>query len=393
MTRQRRPAGGFSVTLCRDPKEFAALEKEWDELHRHCPPATPFQTHAWQFSWWLSYGVPGRLRLVLVRRDGRLVGVAPLMLTHRPLPALVPLGGDISDYFDVLLEHPQPDAAARAMARGLRRAARGAVVDLREVRPGAAAERLAAAWDGPRRRLPDSLCLELPGVPMDGLLARMPASGASRSRSKLRKLDALGVEQRTVHEQDVPPAVARLLRLHEKQWRGRGVTTEHMRPRFAEHLTRAATRMVRSGAARLTEFRLQGETVASNLTLLSDAMSGGYLYGADPALRAKADITTMLLRHEAAQAAQDGRAVLSMLRGCEPHKRHWRPEEVVNGRFLLARRELAPLLRLYTARIAGRERLAEVVHRRAPGLLELRTRLFRLAGRFPSGGGGTGAVR
>lgn len=373
----------LTVTLCRDPGEFAALEKEWDELYRHCPDATPFQTHAWQHSWWLSYGTAGRLRLVLARWDGRLVGVAPLMLTHRPLPALVPLGGDITDYFDVLLEAPHADTVARAMARGLRRAARGAVIDLREMRPGAAAERLAAAWDGPVRRLPDSLCLELPGVPVDELLTRMPASGASRSRSKLRKLDALGIEERTVHEHDVPEGVATLLRLHERQWQGRGVTTEHMRPRFAEHLTRAATRMVRTGDAEVTEYRLDGETVAANVTLLSGAMSGGYLYGAEPALRSRADITTMLLRHEAARAAQEGRAVLSMLRGCEPHKRHWRPEEVVNNRLLLARRELAPLLRVYTARIAGRERLSRIVHRRAPALLELRSRLVRLGERLP----------
>ena len=375
MTRQRRPATGLSVTVCRDPEEFAALEKEWDELYRHCPAATPFQTHAWQHSWWLSYGRRGRLRLVLVRRDGRLVGIAPLMLTHRPLPALVPLGGGITDYSDVLLEDAQAAAVARAMAAGLRRASRGAVVDLREVRPGAAAEALAAAWDGPVRRMADSLCLELPGVPMDALLARMPASRASRSRAKLRKLDALGIEQRTVHESDIAEGMATLLRLHERQWRGRGVTTEHMRPRFAEHLTRAATRMVRTGDAQVTEYRLDGETVAANITLLSAAMSGGYLYGVDPALRAKADVTTMLLRHGAGQAVQDGRAVLSMLRGGEPHKRHWRPEEIVNRRLVLARREAAPLLALYTARIAGRERVSRIVHRRAPALLEMRGRL------------------
>jgi GNAT acetyltransferase-like protein len=375
MTRRQRPATGLSVTLCRDPEEFAGLEKEWDELYRHCPAATPFQTHAWQHSWWLSYGTRGRLRLVLVRQDGRLVGVAPLMLTHRPLPALVPLGGGITDYADVLVDDAQPDTVVRAMARGLYRAARGAVVDLREVRPGAAAEALAAAWDGPVRRLEDSLCLELPAVPMDDLLVRMPASGASRSRAKMRKLDALGIERHTVHEHDVPEAVATLLRLHEKQWRGRGVTTEHMRPRFATHLTRAVTRMVRTGDAQVSAYRLEGETVAVNVTLQSAALSGGYLYGVDPALRAKADVTTMLLRHEAGQAAQDGRAVLSMLRGSEPHKRHWRPVEAVNGRLLLATRALSPLLALHAARITGRERAAEVVHRRAPALLEVRGRL------------------
>ena len=36
--------------------------------------------------------------------------------------------------------------------------------------------------------------------------------------------------------------------------------------------------------------------------------------------------------------------VLSLLRGDEPYKHHWRPDTVVNQRLLLARRRTAPLL-------------------------------------------------
>ena len=69
-----------------------------------------------------------------------------------PLPALAPLGGAITDFTDVLLDDSCPEAAP-ALAGALARAARGTVIDLREVRPGAAAERVYAAWRGPRRRL------------------------------------------------------------------------------------------------------------------------------------------------------------------------------------------------------------------------------------------------
>ncbi|SCD46695.1 hypothetical protein GA0115240_10972 [Streptomyces sp. DvalAA-14] len=62
------PAGGLRTAVCRDPRAFAALAPAWTRLHRACPAATPFQTHAWQHSWWQSYGVPGRLVLVLVWR-------------------------------------------------------------------------------------------------------------------------------------------------------------------------------------------------------------------------------------------------------------------------------------------------------------------------------------
>ncbi|MFJ6780895.1 GNAT family N-acetyltransferase [Streptomyces yangpuensis] len=375
----RGSAGALSVTLCRDPRQFAALEEPWNRLVRACPTATPFQSHAWLHSWWLSYGKEGRLRIVLVRRGGELVGAAALMLVHRPIPLLVPLGGPITDYFDVLVAAEHAGQVVPALARGLHRAARGAVVDLREVRPGAAAEELYRQWPGIGSRLADSTCMELPTLPFDELVKRMPASGAQRVRAKLRKTDAAGIEEHEATEQEVPRAVRNLLRLHEKQWRGRGVTPEHLRPRFAEHLTRATRRMVRAGEGRLTEFRLDGKVVAANVTLLSAGLSGGYLYGADPDLRArKVDVATLLLRHEARRALAEGRPVVSFLRGNEPYKNHWRPETVVNQRFLMAPNALAPLLRLHESQVTGRERAVGALREALPAARDWRARLNEL---------------
>lgn len=368
---------GVTVTVCRDPDRFAELAPRWNELHRRCRAATPFQSHPWLHSWWLSYGTPGRLRLVLVHRPaGQLIAAAPLMLTFRPMPVLVPLGGDLSDFGDILLDDSCAGTAAAVLVRELWRVARGAVIDLREVRPGAAAERLYDHWPGPRQRLPDSECLELPAAPLDALVERLPTSSARRTRAKLRKLDAVGIEERVVPEHEVPDAVATLLRLHSLQWQGRGVTPEHLRPRFAEHLVRAGTRMVASGDARLTEYRVDGEVLATRMMLMSADLAGGYLYGAHPDLRArKVDITTMLLRHDARHVAESGRSVFSMLRGTEPHKRHWRPVTVTNQRLLFARCELAPVLRLHTAQVAGRSAAAGVVRTRLPALCRWRSRL------------------
>ncbi len=130
--------------------------------------------------------------------------------------------------------------------------------------------------------------------------------------------------------------------------------------------------MVASGDAVVTEFRLGGEVVAVNLTVLSPTLAGGYLYGAHPDLRAaKIDVTTLLMRHGVRQTTDGGQAVLSLLRGAEPHKSHWRPEHVANHRLLLASRPSAPLLYVRHALAAARVRLAG---RRLPLLRALRER-------------------
>lgn len=207
-------------------------------------------------------------------------------------------------------------------------------------------------------------------------MKRLAASRAQRVRAKLRKLDALRIEERTVTEHEVPDSVRELLRLHELQWRGRGVTPEHLRPRFAEHLTRATQRMVRDGDAALTEYRLDGAVVAANVTLQSPRLTGGYLYGADPQLRTrKVDVATMLLRRDARHAAETGRSVISLLRGTEPYKCHWRPAVVTNQRLLLAPSALAPVLSLYAAQLAGRERAAGTARALVPVVREWRARI------------------
>ncbi|MFF8651819.1 GNAT family N-acetyltransferase [Streptomyces griseoluteus] len=338
-----RPA--LTTQLLSDEMAFAALAPAWGRLHRRCATATPFQSHAWLHSWWQSYGRNGRLRVLLVRSGRDLLAAAPLTLTRRPFPALVPLGGTVSDYGDVLLDDADDGRALAALTDALWTAARTALVDLREVRAGGAAERVYDRWPGPRRRVPDSLCLELPPVPMDELLTRLPSPKAQRVRAKLRKLSALGVARRTAGPGEAEAAVARLLELHRLQWQGRKVTPEHLRPRFREHLVRAVEPMVRSGDAVVTEFRIGEEVVAVDLTLLSPSLAGGYLYGAHPSLRErKADVAVMLLDACATHTADGSHGTLSLMRGDEPYKHHWRPDPAPSGRLLLARRRTAPLL-------------------------------------------------
>ncbi|MGW0787854.1 GNAT family N-acetyltransferase [Streptomyces sp. NPDC002911] len=371
--------GRLAVTLCRDLPDFADLAAEWDALHRRCPTATPFQSHAWLHSWWLSYGTPGRLRVVLARRGGRLIGAAPLMLVHRPMPLLVPMGGAISDFSDILVDGEDTRAAVTALERGLHRAAAHTVVDLREVRPDASAHLLFEAWSGARSSRTDSTSMELPAEPIDILIGRMTRSRAQRTRAKLRRIDALGIECRATPVHRVAGAIGTMLRLHELQWLDRGVTPEHLRPRFCAHLVRSARRMMRDGEASVREFLLDGEVVAADLSFRSTQLTGGYLYGADPRLRErKVDVSSMLLRELARESEGLDRGVLSLLRGSEQYKNHWGPSVVVNQRLLLARSSLEPLLRLRETQVTARDRVAETVKSRFPAARDWRGLLREL---------------
>jgi CelD/BcsL family acetyltransferase involved in cellulose biosynthesis len=333
------PERGLTAQVVRDQAAFDALSDEWADLYDDCRAATPFQTHAWLASYARAYCPPGRLRVVVVRAGRGLVAAAPLQQTRRgPWPLLVPLGGTITDYADVLVADSFPragDALIRALLdlRGWR------LLDLPEVRPDAAAQRWVAGWPGAVTRSVSATSLELPGRPLPELLARLPARTASTLRRKLRKVDAAGVEITTAAPDEVPTAVATLLRLHAEQWRGRGITPEHLTERFAAHLTEAATRMAGEGQAQLVCYRVEGEVLACQVNLVGHQFLGYYLAGVSPRLRERIDVASMQVRSDIERTLAAGIPRYSMLRGHEDYKLRWRPEVVANERLLLARND------------------------------------------------------
>ena len=330
--------GAWSVETRRRDDGLDGLGTEWDGLLARCTPATAFQSYPWLESWWHTYGTPGRLRLVLVRHGGRLVAAAPLMLRRRGGgQVLTPLGGPFSDFTDVLVDDDEP-AAADVLASAIVALPGWEALHFAEARPGSLAGTLLRdAWPGRRFEAPASLCLELPAMSMEDLARDLPQHSRKTVRHRLNQLRKAAPDIREVTAADADGALAGLLRLHAAQWAGRGGNRDHLEPRFAAHLARAVPAMIRSGRAALLEYRFDGMLTASSLVLIGHDHVGGYLYGAQPQLRDRVDVTTMLLADTLPMAYRLGLPTMTMLRGAEDHKLRWRPREARNRQILLAR--------------------------------------------------------
>jgi len=379
-------ADTWSVEIRRDDDAFASLASEWNELYSRCSTATPFQSYAWLESWWREYGVPGRLRLALVRKGGRLVGAAPLMVQRRgPWLVLSPLGQGLSDFTEILLDDGWAAEARLELASALLADPGWQVGDFHEARPGGATRCLYDGWPGARWQVPGSVCLEVPAGSLDELLGKLPRRPSQRIRNRLRKIDEHGLTVRRVAVAGVEEAVARLLRLHEQQWQGRGVNQEHLRPRFARHLVRAASSMVEQGQAAVFEHRIGERVVAVDVAVVGPGFIGAYIAGVDPSLRDQVDVATLLLRPAMELAEQRGRPVVSMLRGEEPYKMRWHPVPVRNERLLVGRPGRSPAAAAYAVAVRARAAAVDALRRRLPWLREARRRArqttARLAGR------------
>jgi len=68
-----------SVDLVTDYAAFLDLEAEWNETVDRARIPHPFLSHEWVRTWWDCFGAGGRLHIVIVRADGRIAAIAPLM--------------------------------------------------------------------------------------------------------------------------------------------------------------------------------------------------------------------------------------------------------------------------------------------------------------------------
>lgn len=377
---------GLVCEVLTEPRAFAALAPEWERLYAASPRATPFQTHGWLNAWLNAYGPSQGLRTAVVYdARGTLVAAAPLYLRRRGgVRVLSPLGGTITDYTDILVAE-EGDARCRAgaavdrLARTLRDLPGWDVVDLPEVRPGAAAELLAHRWSAPQWTFGASMCMELHVSCFEELLGRLSGKRAGEVRRRVRRADALGLEATELSSAELEDGVRDLIRLHLRQWRGRGGNQEHLTARFSTHLCAAVGAMVRDGSAVLTRFRLQGEVVAVTLRLEGHDMACGYLMGVAPELFSKIDVTAVVLRQELRHMASRGLSTFSMLRGAEQYKERWRPDMFPNRRVLLGRLGDGPA-HFYAAAVLVRGWAAEAARERAPWLRQVRGQVAMLRG-------------
>ncbi|MFI6595998.1 GNAT family N-acetyltransferase [Nonomuraea sp. NPDC050536] len=364
----RTSTPSLQAAVVTDPDEWPRLQRDWDDLYARCATATPFQSHAWLGSWWRQYGRAGDLSALLVRRADRLVAALPLMRRRRwGYRVLVPIATTHSDYTDILLDEGAGEQVLDVVADSLARLPGWDAIDLPEVRPGSAADLLGESWAGRIWHVPASSCLSMAAMPLEEHVARIGGRTAGKLRRSLRKIEALNVTATPVTADGVPAAIHELLRLHCLQWSGRGINKDHLRPQFRRHLVHAAKNLIPAGHAALTEFRVGGELVASNFSLIGKDFAGGYLYGADPRLRTSIDVFALVLGHCLRETTERGLATLSMLRGAEPHKAKWGAVVVDNHRLILGHNRRAAL---YAAAASGRVGAAAMAKHRFPNLAE-----------------------
>jgi CelD/BcsL family acetyltransferase involved in cellulose biosynthesis len=150
---------------------------------------------------------------------------------------------------------------------------------------------------------------------------------------------------------DAEKAAARWMGLHQKAWTGRNIAPEHLDERFGACLETAARRMTARGIGSISEFRQDGEVIASQFLIFGQDFVGQHLFGATQEALQRYQISSLYIWDAMSAARARRSAYLDMLRGEEPYKLRWASRVVPNHRLVLGRN------RLYWALYAGHHSL------------------------------------
>ena len=324
-----------TVETIGDLDAFRDLREEWTHLLAASCADHLFLSWEWLYTWWTHLAGNRRLFLLAVRRDGELIGLAPLAVTPgrrislAPLSSLAFLGtGSVgSDYLDLIAARGRESEVLDALAS--RAGGQRLALILNQVaRPSSAAaltERLARrGWRWTER--PKDVC---PFIPLDGTtwasyLSGLSGHHRSNFRRRLANLErAFDVRfERADSEAAREAALETLLELHRRRWDGRGGSTA-FHSEALRNFHRAWTRVALArGWLRLFAMRLDGRPVGALYGFRYRETFGFYQIGFDPGY-ARHGIGQVMVGLAIKSAIEEGAREFDFLHGDERYKFDW----------------------------------------------------------------------
>ncbi len=361
-------AADLKAAVVRDAAGLAALGAEWDALLERAGRPSAFLESRWLRAWWSAYADGRELRVVTLRREGRLEAAAPLFVQRgRGLASLHLLGQGRLDELGCLVDAAAPDAWP-ALGSALAGLPEWDALELHSWSLGHdALERLVTGL-GPGFAWAVRSYERCPFVSVDGTWEQGLAARTSRFRKWVRKVErkatgygATRLECR--RGSGIEPAHLReLAALESRSRHGRAGTGHFADPRFARMLE--ALLGEPDPPLELQLLRVDGRLVAAELL----GLGGPSLLGLWTCFDAELPYTGTYVVNRAIQSAfERGAASFEFLQGDERYKLTWATGEREVLQACIARRRPAARLWLGARRLrwwaAGSRRLRPVLER------------------------------
>ena len=336
----------FTTACLTSMGELQAFAPAWRLLWQQDPWAKPFQSPEWLLPWWEAFAEPGGLRAAVVRQhgtpkgtqDGMPVAFLPFYRYTEPESGerlLLLLGAGTSDYLDALTTPDCSDAALEAGLDELLRRGDWDRMVLTQLAPRSRLLSAAQGWAGKSARpFAGDACAQRPAVPIRELPTKIRRN-AMYYRNRATRLGRL--ELVTADAENCAAIFESLRALHTARWTESGEPGVLADPRVLAWHRQALPLLLDAGLLRLQLLQLDRvplgvlyslvDPPSSSLIRAATRMAGQrtqYFYlTAFSGEHAELRPGTLLLASAIEHAAQEGVAIIDMLRGEEAYKQLW----------------------------------------------------------------------
>jgi CelD/BcsL family acetyltransferase involved in cellulose biosynthesis len=341
-----RDSGLATTEVVADYSAFLRLEAEWNDVVARAQVPHPFLRHEWIRTWWDSFGPSARsarsgqanreLHIIVVRDEGRIIAIAPLMRETAvayglPVRRLALLANDHTPRTDFVIAD-KPDEAYRAIWNVLfRDIDQWDVLQLTQLlrtsTTVATMSQFAAAEGLPigTWKSSDSPYLELTGT-WDSYWASLSSKFRSNVRNRLSRLKQIGEPalEVLVDRSDIAAACDDAWRLEASGWKDQEGTSICSDAAVRRFYTLLADRAAACGWLRLVFLTVGGRRIAVSYGAVYDDRLFLFKTGYDREFHTCSPFK--LLTYFAAQEGfARGLREIDFLGDTEPWKQEWTP--------------------------------------------------------------------
>ena len=273
------PATGFTVEVISDYRAFLGLESSWNDLVHRAGIDHPFLTHEWVRTWWQCFGAGKTLHVITVQRGGKLVAIAPMMLSKERIYGLNVrflefIYNKYTERFDFIVARDAPESYRQIWSSVVRQRHLWDAIRLCQLPPGSrtleeipklASEDgfLTGLWhsgDVPYLRLAGS---------WDSYFQSLRSKRRSNLRRRLKGLNGVGlVAHEVVRSGDqLQTALEDGLSIEAASWKGDEGTAIRCSPEVREFYKRMAEIAAQRGWLLLDFLTLNGRRIAFDYCL------------------------------------------------------------------------------------------------------------------------------
>lgn len=331
----------LKVSVVGNENGLENLHEGWDDLIERCPDATIFQSWEWALAWHRHMGKGKDLKVLCVRDEEKLVGIAPFEV-HRysvvPFRYLRLIGTGMSDYLGFLLDGSVAEKAFTAILDWLEEnKSSWDMLDLQQISEESPMIRTNAGpnadddWLIQRSEQDSCHFIKIPDS-WDKVLARV----GKKTRFNLRYYGRLlSKDFNSVEYCTFPPApqlysasmplsewMQAFFQLHQSRWEMIGEPAVASDAERKDFLLEVAHRLADRGQLFMVGLKLNGQLAAVNIGFAMKNRAYYYLGGFNPEYN-KYSLGTVLLEHYIKQAQELGLKEFNLLSGNDTFKERW----------------------------------------------------------------------